>query len=889
MPLFRQIFALACAVLLSASCAPEAPAFSSLTFTCSATLPCALGFSCVEGVCIETVAGHDSGPHDAGLADAGVVDAGDGPVDAGLVDGGLMDAGPDAGMQDAGPDAGMPDAGMADAGQDSGMADAGWDAGVADAGPPNEAPVAEPAHLVCSDEVTTCTHSLRATDDGAPEALTWRMVTPAPGWSLTADGMATFAPTLGVFGTFSMEVVASDGLLDSAPVTVTVTTARTRECATIAATAPAAENGPYLLDPDGPSGPGAPFWATCDLAEGYTLAMKIDGADQTWAYDSPLWTDAALLRPESPGLDPVQAKLASATTIAAESVRLVVWADATRQGTPTVLTLENPGAPAPLVALVAAAPQTHLGARAWRAVGEGAPVDACWREGFSVQAGTARARIGMLHGAAPSCADARLARGVGLAATCGASAAASGAGALGCTPDETAAVFVDVYVRGSAHTTLLPALSSCSAHRLAGADVDGWYMVDADGAGPAPAREVLCLQRGVYAGWMLWMTAARGQHAHATENGPLGTAPCRLDDVVCKPATDTTSALIAQPGHELFAFVPQDPTLVGMVFASRDNTDVWPQNLWCDQRANLAANETWILTGYQSEGEATRGAPALVGTWQGQTLAYPSVYPASQVFFAERNLGARFSRGWRGAVVRDTGYLWHRKLDWRQAGVAQSCLAHLNAGHTMSGRYRIDPDGDGGLNPFFVYCDMQTDGGGWTVIGGHSGADGEPPLTANEWAQKGKSPLEFGMLSMPRQHKQAVAAGATETLFVRPGHVWLRLDRAVFRTLYTSPHFEEDAAAVTSDGARLAVRYGWNVSATRGGDFGVVTTSFDHHNSTYPELNSGCNSHLLYSYSASAPDGDAGYDVNTALGAWGATHACHGAEGGLLAFYTAVR
>gem|GEM_PF-5114213 len=45
--------------------------------------------------------------------------------------------------------------------------------------------------------------------------------------------------------------------------------------------------------------------------------------------------------------------------------------------------------------------------------------------------------------------------------------------------------------------------------------------------------------------------------------------------------------------------------------------------------------------------------------------------------------------------------------------LATSCKVILDAGgSTGDGIYRIDPDGVGNNNPFYVYCDMVTDGGG---------------------------------------------------------------------------------------------------------------------------------------------------------------------------------
>ncbi len=50
------------------------------------------------------------------------------------------------------------------------------------------------------------------------------------------------------------------------------------------------------------------------------------------------------------------------------------------------------------------------------------------------------------------------------------------------------------------------------------------------------------------------------------------------------------------------------------------------------------------------------------------------------------------------------------------AALASCNAIHVASPAAPSGTYVIDPDGDGGAAPFSAYCDMASDGGGWTLI-----------------------------------------------------------------------------------------------------------------------------------------------------------------------------
>jgi hypothetical protein len=48
--------------------------------------------------------------------------------------------------------------------------------------------------------------------------------------------------------------------------------------------------------------------------------------------------------------------------------------------------------------------------------------------------------------------------------------------------------------------------------------------------------------------------------------------------------------------------------------------------------------------------------------------------------------------------------------------LSTSCLALRNSGVVVSGTYSVDPDGVGPVSPVSLFCDMTTDGGGWTRV-----------------------------------------------------------------------------------------------------------------------------------------------------------------------------
>ncbi|HKU38973.1 MAG TPA: thrombospondin type 3 repeat-containing protein, partial [Polyangiales bacterium] len=243
----------------------------------------------------------------------------------------------------------------------------------------------------------------------------------------------------------------------------------------------------------------------------------------------------------------------------------------------------------------------------------------------------------------------------------------------------------------------------------------------------------------------------------------------------------------------------------------------------------------------------------------------------------------------REAVLAYLGRAWNVRFP-------RSChMQKLFAPLSASGNYMIDPDGPGGLEPFLATCDMETAGGGWTIVTAITGGDDEQPLTSN-FEVLAADPLAFQPYNISRAKKAALAAVSSESLFVRGEGSWLRADAPLFDAqLVGEDHDSHFAVQLTaSDGTTAPGYMGYsNFNNSEGGDFNLSTDAIalgvDHHDMNAFHLNASCTGQYLYSSSAGNPDADAGYDVNLALGDWAVTNACDAGEGGSLMFRAAMR
>ncbi len=126
------------------------------------------------------------------------------------------------------------------------------------------------------------------------------------------DGNAAF-----LADSFTLQV--KDGLLSSGETTIAIVSTSRESCAHILNAGESTGDAVYVIDP-GDGGGDDTFLAYCDMSTaggGWTLALRIDGRSNTFAYEANTWTSSAVLNPDAPDLlDVVESKLASYHAVA---------------------------------------------------------------------------------------------------------------------------------------------------------------------------------------------------------------------------------------------------------------------------------------------------------------------------------------------------------------------------------------------------------------------------------------------------------------------------------------------------------------------------------------------------------------------------------------------
>ena len=230
-----------------------------------------------------------------------------------------------------------------------------------------------------------------------------------------------------------------------------------------------------------------------------------------------------------------------------------------------------------------------------------------------------------------------------------------------------------------------------------------------------------------------------------------------------------------------------------------------------------------------------------------------------QYHWGIRGVGTRFECDdyTNDASQKTLHNIWYRATTSRTptTSTAKTC-SDLPAVSTVSGRYLIRPESE--QSAIIVPCYFPPDGGpAYTILYAATGADNERAMTSDTAVSGNPLAPTLQAFNIDRAAKVLLSELSTETIFVRQGEqVWLKMSQVPFnQRLLEGGYVVEPVTIEANDGTTSFAKWGFTGNealSISGGDVGLGT-HIDHHNTdSYYNLNTGCGSMFLYSFSSAS-------------------------------------
>jgi hypothetical protein len=259
---------------------------------------------------------------------------------------------------------------------------------------------------------------------------------------------------------------------------------------------------------------------------------------------------------------------------------------------------------------------------------------------------------------------------------------------------------------------------NCSAVLRAGlSDGDGHYAIDPDGAGSLPRMIAFCDMSTDGGGWTLVLNYLHRGGTNPTLQVRTNTLPMSSDATL--GADESATAFWGHASNSLIAAMQPDELRFSGVTSAHSRL----LHFATDEPGCLTYASTGVgnCAGIVADNRLLTGHNALLPATINDRFTNQGDSALTEFPFYRNSTSHWGIRGGGGRWEVDDFPSNSANHTWHQVYVRhyrRDCADALAFGESVgNGVYLVDPDGAGGVAAFNVYCDMTTNGGGWTLIG----------------------------------------------------------------------------------------------------------------------------------------------------------------------------